>query len=70
MLDPNSDFSCREGTVSVQKEIVSVGQDVSDLNASFCAMRLGISDSFIDNDSAYVGPQMIIRWKSSVGSRY
>ena len=36
--------------MSVQKEIVSVGQDVGDLNESFRSMRLGTSESFMGND--------------------
>ena len=36
--------------MSVHKEIVSVGQDVGDLNESFRSMRLGIWDSFMGND--------------------
>ena len=57
MLGPISDFSYREGTVSLQntanathKEVLRVGQDITDLNASLRSMRLGISDSFIGDD--------------------
>lgn len=53
MLGPISDFSCREGTVSLQntanatqKEVLRVGQNTIDLNVSLCSMRLGIPDSF------------------------
>ena len=67
MLGPISDLSCREGTVSLQntanatqKEVLRVGQNTIDLNAAFRSMRLGIPDSFISNDGAYVGLQMII----------
>ena len=76
MLDPISDFSGREGTVSVQvtanathQEVLRVGKNATDLNASFRSMRLGIPDSFIGNDQAYVGLQMITRKKFSVGCR-
>ncbi len=68
MLGPISDFSRREGTVSLQitadatqKEVLRVEQNTIDLNAAFRSMTLGIPDSFIGNDSAYVGLQMIIR---------
>ena len=57
MLGPISDFSCREGTVSLQntanatqKEVLRVGQNTIDLNVSLCSMRLGIPDSFIVKD--------------------
>ena len=57
MFGPNSDLSCREGTVSLQnaanatqKEVLRVEQNTVDLNASFRSMRLGIPDTFIGID--------------------